>query len=119
MLFEALWFTGYFSAILTKHNCNTYWSLSNNEIDNCDISTVNDLVSNHYEKLPYPEFSHSKIVEETKYYDSDIGVPFAISPSHTLEKHNHYLHGGNERFRCVSIFRVVYQRIYIVKNKQL
>ena len=98
-LFETLHLIGYISAILAEHICDRYLNLNRIEDENYDISTVNDLVTNQYEKLPYPEFSPSNILEETRYYDPDIGVPAAISNSHTLEKHNHYMHGGNERFR--------------------
>ena len=69
------------------------------EMETGDTSTINDLVTKQYENLPYPEFSPLSISNEEKHYDAGMDAPVSINPSHTLEKHNHYLHGGNENFR--------------------
>ena len=68
-------------------------------MENGDTSTFNDLVTKQYENLPYPGFSRLEISKEEKHYKKNIETPFAISFAHTLEKHNHYLHRGDESFQ--------------------
>ena len=70
-----------------------------NEIINGDTFTTNDSVRTQYENLPYPQFTPMNISNEESYYKKDIQVPISIHSPHTLEKHNHYLHGGNQNFR--------------------
>ena len=75
----------------------------NDEIDNWDAFTSNDMVANQYENLPYPGFSSANISNEESHYKQYSDTPSALFPSHTLEKLNHYLHGGRENFRLVYI----------------
>ena len=65
-----------------------------------DTSTINDLVTKQYEDLPYPEFSSLNMLNEERHYNvSTESDPSVIFPTDTLEKHNHYLHRGNQNFR--------------------
>ena len=69
------------------------------EMETGDTSTMNDLVTKQYENLPYPEFSPMNISNEERHYSVGMDSPASIFPTHTLEKHNHYLHQGNQSFR--------------------
>ena len=69
------------------------------EVETGDTSTMNDLVTKQYENLPYPEFSPLNISNEERHYSVGMDDPASIFPTHTLEKHNHYLHRGNQNFR--------------------
>ena len=68
-------------------------------MQNVDTSAINALVVRQYETLPYPEVSNMHISNEQKHYKEDPETPYGIVHAHTLEKHNHYLHRGNEHFR--------------------
>ena len=70
-----------------------------------DTSTMNDLVTRQYENLPYPEFSPLNISNEERHYNVGMDSPASIFPAHTLEKHNHYLHRGNQNFRQVVVLQ--------------
>lgn len=69
------------------------------EMEMGDTYTRYDFVRTHYENLPYPEFSPLNVSNEEAYYRLDMETPAVILQRHTLEKHNHYLHRGDENFR--------------------
>ena len=97
-LFETLHLIGYISAILAEHICDRYLNLNRIEDENYDISTVNDLVTNQYEKLPYPRVTEKYLKNEEEFYKTN-KEPIQISPVVRLEKLNHYLYQGGESFR--------------------
>ena len=68
-------------------------------MQNGDTLAIDDLISRQYENLPYPEISPMEISNEKKHYEENTETPYSIAPAHTLEKHNHYLHRGNENFQ--------------------
>ena len=74
---------------------------SDYDIDSGDTCTSNDIVVNQYESLPYPGFSAENISNEEDHYKK-YDTPSSIYPYHTLEKLNHFLHGGSESFRLVN-----------------
>ena len=66
--------------------------------NNGDTISTHDLVAQHYEKLPYPVFNANDIAKEEYYYRKNDQPLFPVH-AYTLEKMNHYLHGGRETFR--------------------
>ena len=64
-----------------------------------DTTTANDLVTKQYENLPYPEFSLLNMLNEERHYNGGMDSPAGIFSTHTLEKHNHYWHRGNQNFQ--------------------
>ena len=64
-----------------------------------DTLSSNDVVIKQYESLPYPEFSESSILAEEEYYKTDVQNPKIFTPSHSLEKINHYFYAGDQNFR--------------------
>ena len=64
-----------------------------------DTITSNDLVTRHYENLPYPEVTEEELLREEVYYKDETEEPLVLFPSHLLEKRNQYLYQGNENFR--------------------
>ena len=64
-----------------------------------DTSTVNDVVINQYESLPYPAFSSLNMSNEELHYKMNADDPAIVYHQYTLEKNNHYLYQGAESFK--------------------
>ena len=91
--FNILYFT------LLSSNRSFYISVQQEFCDNGDTITFNDLVTRHYENLPYPEVTEKELLREEVYYKHGAEKPLVLSPSHLLENRNQYLYQGNENFR--------------------
>ena len=68
-------------------------------LDYGDTITSNDLVTRHYENLPYPQVKEEDLLKEEEYYKDEPTKPLTIYPTHLLEKLNHFLYQGKENFR--------------------
>ena len=63
-----------------------------------DTLSGNDMVTQHYESLPYPPFGEDKIEKEVNWYEYE-KTPYETFASIWLEKVNHFLRKGKENFR--------------------
>ena len=89
----------YILLYLTSSNKLCYISVQPKFYDYGDTITSNDLVTRHYENLPYPEVTEEELLREEIYYKHGPEEPLVLFPSHLLEKRNQYLYQGNENFR--------------------
>ena len=76
-----------------------YFRFCECDTENGDTLTSSDLVTRHYENLPYPEVKDSKLIEEEDYYKRGENAPAYIYPTHTLPKLNHFLYQGEQNFQ--------------------
>ena len=61
--------------------------------------TAEDLVTRHYNELPYPYIKVEELLIEADYYKTNGVDPLAVHPSQLLEMHNHYFYRGYQHFR--------------------